>query len=260
MKKDNVYLANFTPTDKSRVGFTNDFQKCCYNLTLLSSKLLYCLISQNKRIDSDPFGVINISVDKFASICEIAKRSAYRSLVLAAEGLLSSFLDVPAPLLPKHLSRSRVAWVSLVNEYKGQGGISLKLNPDLQPFFLGLKNQFTLVPLTDLCKFSSTYSQRLYMFLCQYQHIGKSVLSITELRYRLNLGVKYKDYKDFRRRVLNVAVEEINKITDLRPVTYEPKKDGGRSYTSLCFMFTPRSPMRTIENADTGEITVEMVK
>lgn len=240
MAKSNVYhIASFKA--ESKVGFTNDFHESCYELKLLSTKLLFCIASQVNRKSNVSFATINISVEKFAEICGIKKLSAYRSLQLAVEGLSHSYLDVPKRYLDSGVKRQRIMWLSKITEYKGLGEISIKLNKDLMPFFLELKNQYTLFPLLDLCKFNSTYSQRIYMFLCQYQFVGKFELTIVELRNRLGLMYKYKKFKDLRCRVLDIAVEDINKITNFKPVTYELKKEGGRSFSKICFQFEART-------------------
>lgn len=54
-----------------------------------------------------------------------------------------------------------------------------------------------------------------------------------DLRTYLSIADKYKDYRDFKKRVIEPAVEEVNQYTDLN-IKWEPYKQG-RSYVAITF-------------------------
>lgn len=74
---------------------------------------------------------------------------------------------------------------------------------------------------------NSVYSVRLYELVVQWKTAKKTPLFELEiLRGQLGLGVNdYKQMNDFKKRVLELAVNEINEKTDLK-VSYEQEKKG----------------------------------
>ena len=64
-----------------------------------------------------------------------------------------------------------------------------------------------------------------YELICQYRTIGKREVSIQDLRFILNIGDKYPLFYDFKKRVIEPAIKEINEKTPMQ-ISYEQKKRG----------------------------------
>jgi plasmid replication initiation protein len=54
------------------------------------------------------------------------------------------------------------------------------------------------------------YAIRIYELLVQYRQIGKREISVDSLRTMLELGKKYPLFADFKKRVIDTAVDQIN--------------------------------------------------
>ncbi len=103
----------------------------------------------------------------------------------------------------------------------------------------------------------SKYSIVLYELLRDYLHSPTfPQLTVTELKELLGIGKgKYKEFFDFKKRVLDKAIKEINKKTDII-CTYELIKTSGNRYSHIKFKvekninFKFSKPISTIENKD----------
>lgn len=101
------------------------------------------------------------------------------------------------------------------------------IEEDLVPYLFGLKQQFTQYQLLDILAMKSVYSIRIYELLKSYAGLKKKVFELDDLKKKLmveNIS-SYNRFPDFRRKVLDVAINEINNLTALN-VSYEPISKG----------------------------------
>ena len=91
----------------------------------------------------------------------------------------------------------------------------------------GLEQFFTSYLLEQTTQFDSVYSVRLYELLTQWRTAKKTpCFEIGFFRDQMGLGInEYKAMCDFKKRVLDLATDEINKKSDLK-VKYENVKKG----------------------------------
>ena len=108
-------------------------------------------------------------------------------------------------------------------EYK-DGRFTLTLNQDLNEHFLELRERFTSYRLANIIGLSSPYHLRLYEILLM-RAVDGSEIRIEPGRLRDMLGAqgKYAAFFEFRRRVLEPAVQAVSEHTDLI-VDYETVK------------------------------------
>ena len=102
--------------------------------------------------------------------------------------------------------------------------------------------------LKQISPLTSIYAIRLYELLIRWRSTGKLYISIDELRSKLGLiEDEYKKMGDFKKRVLTVALNQINKFTDIT-VSYIQKKEG-RNISELHFMFEEKEQNKTSTSA-----------
>ena len=132
------------------------------------------------------------------------------------------------------------------NSYNDE--VMIRFNPDIMPYLIDLKQNFTQYALSDVMESGSKYSIVLYKWLCmsynQYEHYnGKGgrrqqqleeyknpSIRVQELREMTDTTQKYKNFNDFEKRVLAEPIEEINIHTHFT-VSYEKIKKGTRNDT-----------------------------
>src|SRR5690625_5066041 len=135
--------------------------------------------------------------------------------------------------------------ISKAEHIKGTGKVYVDVHPDIRDMLLELKKYFTRVPVVELIACRSTYGQRLYELLYQYADTGIRLMTVEELREKLNLQNKYENFAHFRRRVLQQAKEDVEKHTNMRFTWQELKAKKGRKIDGLIFDIKVSDPEQT---------------
>ena len=135
--------------------------------------------------------------------------------------------------------------------------VFIRFNPDIMPYLIELKNNFTQYALSDVMELNSKYSIILYKWLSmnynQYEHYSTQggrrqeqleeyanpSIYVKELRVLTDTVEEYKRINDFTTWILERPVEEINKHTHFI-VTYEKIKKG-RSIDSIQFHISKKA-------------------
>ncbi|BDD02270.1 replication initiation protein [Persicobacter psychrovividus] len=108
--------------------------------------------------------------------------------------------------------------ITVARGNKREDFIRVKFASEMRPFLLQLKEgNYTQYMLKNVYKFQSAYSVRVYELMKQYfPNIKTRPFTYVRLRELLNMGSKYANhYPSFKRRVLGVAIREINEHSDL---------------------------------------------
>jgi plasmid replication initiation protein len=120
-----------------------------------------------------------------------------------------------------------------------KSSITVRFDPDLKPHYLQLKKHFAKYDLAQFLLLPSTYSQRLYEILKSWDDQSEVNIDIVDLHTMLDVPESLKkNFKDFRRRVLEKAHKDITKHTVLK-YEWEPIKRG-RKVVFIKFVFTSR--------------------
>ena len=129
--------------------------------------------------------------------------------------------------------------------------VTIRFSPEIMPYLINLKKNFTQHALSDLAELNSKYSIILYRWLSmqynQYEYYSAKggrreeqveayrnpSISIRELRTMTDTVKLYKAFRDLDKRILREPLEEINEHTSFN-VTYDKIKKG-RSIDSIVF-------------------------
>ncbi|MFI8410832.1 replication initiation protein [Streptomyces diastaticus] len=129
-------------------------------------------------------------------------------------------------------------WLFGSVEYKkGTGSFEIELSQKAMPYLENLKNNFTSIQLKSILFCSSKYAKRFYMLGCRWRGAGKvPQMTIEELKIMLGLKdpkgkekEQYALFADFKRYVLDVAVQQVNEHTDIM-LDYKLTKRGRAYY------------------------------
>ncbi|MCT0506732.1 RepB family plasmid replication initiator protein, partial [Lactococcus cremoris] len=129
--------------------------------------------------------------------------------------------------------------------------VMIQFNQFIMPYLIDLKAEFTQYKISELKELNSKYSIILYRWLSmnynQYEHYSvkggrraeqvenyrNPSISVKELREITDTVNEYPRFDNFERRVLKIALKEINDHTSFN-VSYEKVKKG-RSIDSIVF-------------------------
>ena len=213
--------------NKTVVKANDLIQKSRFNLSLQQQKMLLFLISQVTPYDEE-FSVYEFSIQEFCRVCgiDVASGKNYQDVKQCIKDIAdkSVWITVDGDGDEETLLR----WIEKPYINNKSGVIKIRLDEDMKPYLLQLKENFTRYELVYTLYFKSKYSIRLYE-LAKSIHFKeleeyRRAFTIDELK-RLLGGETYSEYRDFKRRVLDVAVNEINNYSDKR-LSYETIKKG----------------------------------
>ena len=190
----------------------NNLVQAKYSMTLQQKRIMIWLVSQIKPDDVD-FKEHVLSVKDLIEICQLSDESAYKELRDITFSLIEKGIRILDITNPKENVEIQVSWLSSAKYYLGK--VKLTFSPELKPYLLQLKNQFTAVNTLDLMQFKSVHAIRIYELLKQYQDIGERTLSIDEIKECCGVQDKLKQYGEFEKRLILIAQREINEKSDI---------------------------------------------
>jgi plasmid replication initiation protein len=139
----------------------------------------------------------------------------------------------------KHSSVMIANWVQTIRYIEGEGKINLRFNYDMIPYLNQLTTEFTEFFMHSIehnsFKMNSTYGYRLYELLMQWKSTGRREIEVDWLREVFDLTDSYRLMADFKKRVVDPAITDINTHTPYW-AKYIQKKTG-RKITHLVFTF-----------------------
>lgn len=232
---------------------SNAFVGASYALGVVEQRLILLAILKARETDSVSENIgktIIIHASDYMAHFDVDRATAYKCLENAVNGLYESeyqYIEIH-PNGKRETHRER--FVSGVSYSDGLGLVKLKFTPETVPLVVGLSNNFTKYEIEQVSKLSSQYALRLYELLAQWRSKGKVTLALAELRFKFGLlDDEYPRMDNFKRWVLDYAVNEISKNTDLT-VSYEQHKQG-RVITG--FTFTIKQKTKTKKTKKTEE-------
>lgn len=127
-------------------------------------------------------------------------------------------------------------WISKAYIDDKNGVVKIRLDEDMKPYLLQLKENFTVYEIIYTLHFKSKYTIRLYELIKSIHYHELESYSRTypleELK-RLLGAESYNLYKNFKARILKPAVKEINDYSDKILDFTENKK--GKGVASITF-------------------------
>ena len=220
--------------DKNQVVKSNQVIEASYQLSAVEQRIVLAAISRipkNQPITDDELYPVSVNELQLLGVHE---KTAYRDLKEGINRLYERSINLSVD--DKSI---KMRWVQEVQFLDSQSVIGIRFSKPILPFISNLSREFTKYALSDIAGINSGYGIRIYELLVQYRQIGKREISVDNLRTMLELGKKYPLFADFKKRVIDTAVDQINEYSPLR-VTYEQKKTG-RKVTHITFSFKEKT-------------------
>ncbi|EMG95301.1 initiator RepB protein [Helicobacter pylori GAM118Bi] len=146
---------------------------------------------------------------------------------------------------------------------KGQATIKYQLNDCLKPYLLGLRKNFTQIPLQHILPIKSGYAIRIYQMLLSElkQNRNEVVMNLIYLQDVLCVPKSLYAWIDFKRNVLEPSLKEINATTDII-ADYRPLKERQKIVKlefQLCYKNLQRRKDQA-KNKETQRIQTEIIE
>ena len=245
---------------------SNQVVEAGYELTTNEQRLVLLGISKiPKEQDINPYFGYEITAQEFATAYNIHPKTAYRELREASNKLYERSI-----IIRNEQQTMKLRWASSIiadNPYPTDvfpdehwKRVVIFFNPQILPYLSNLKANFTQYLQSDISDVSGAYTIRFYELICQYRTIGKREVSIQDLRFILNIGDKYPLFYDFKKRVIEPAIKEINEKTPMQ-ISYEQKKKG-KTVVGIAFKFKekPKQAQIATETPKTAPNDLDTIK
>ncbi|MFZ3076764.1 MAG: replication initiation protein RepM [Psychrobacter glacincola] len=166
---------------------------------------------------------LSISAKRYAEAFDVQIDTAYKILAQAGKGLRARYFT----FLDDTGSKIETNWVQQVRYVKSEGRIEVIFTIAVVNEITRLSSHFTQYDLEFIATLNSIYSVRLYELVVKWLSAKQTdVFDYEILRGQLGIGVdEYQRMTDFKKRVLDLAVNEINEKTNIK-VKYENVKQG----------------------------------
>lgn len=225
---------------KNLIVKDNALINASYNLELIEQRLILLAIAQSRRTGVSVDKKMKISVADYIDIYSIEGRSVYENIKKACKTLFErQFTYHEKEVVGVRVATSR--WVSEIAYNDETSTVDLIFAPSVAPLITLLERQFTSYDLEQVAGLNSKYAVRLYEIVVAWRSQGNTPqMAVQELRERLGvLDDEYQLMADFKKRVLDKSVTEINKATDIT-LSYEQHKHG-RKIVGFTFTFTTKA-------------------
>jgi plasmid replication initiation protein len=138
-------------------------------------------------------------------------------------------------------------WVQRVSYVENEALVRIRFSDDVVPLITNLEKHFTSYELEQVSSLTSAYAIRLYELLIAWRSTGKvSMLELRNCVQGLVYWIQNTTDGNFKRRVLEPAIQQINEHTDIK-AEYEQHKRG-RSIIGFSFSFKQKSKPKTMKD------------
>lgn len=239
---------------------TNRLNMAIQNLSLIEIRIIQLAIidarETEKGLSTDKPLVITAS--RYAEAFDVSRQTARQAILDAEQTLFErrfTFID------DSDGNPVKSRWLQRVKYLNDEAAIEVCFTYDVVNEITridGIERYFTQYLLQQTSQLKSAYSVRLYELLVQWKEAKRTpVLELNIFREQLGLGVnEYKIMGNFKLRVLDMAVNEINEKTDLK-VSYEQTKKG-RKIVGFQFKVSvkpkPNNSIEAARSQDNGDM------
>ena len=223
-------------------------QKSRFSLSILENKAVLYLISKIKP-DDKPNQIYVFNCKEFQALLNWNKDASYQNIKIMLQNLGDMSLWIREEINGREKD-ILVRWFNIVHLDPGNGNIDISFHEDMFPYLLDLQRHmeesgyyYTTYKLQNVALMKHRYSIKIYELLKSYQYNNQKWTFENGTGSEYDLQIKIADTKMdrktrqaisqipdgwsnwaiFRRNVLEPAITEINKYTDIK-VAYQGKK------------------------------------
>ena len=215
---------------KNEVVKTHRLNTALQKLSLAEIRLMQLAIIDARETGTgiDTVTPLPIHASRYAEAFGVTRQTAYEVLIEAETSLFKryfTFLD------ERDGKPVKSHWVSQAKYLDDEAIIEIMLTPAVVQEITRIdaieaKTLFTRFALEQVAPMKSVYSVRLYELLNQWKQAKQVSFDLNTFRGQLGVeDTEYKAMSDFKKRVLDLAVNEINEKSDLK-ISYEQVKKG----------------------------------
>lgn len=209
---------------------TNRLIQARYTLGIVEQRILLLAMAEARETgDGIKDGsLLHIRAADYAAEFGVSKQAALSALSSAVKTLFNRRFTIRVfdEKLKEEIEVTE-RWITSMSYIQNRAQIALRFNSVVSENFIRIDGNYTEYKLETVKDLNSIYSVRLYELLAESKNKSKRVeLSLKDFRELMGLEPdQYTASNDLKKRVLDLAVNQINKHTDFT-CEYEQQKDG----------------------------------
>lgn len=244
--------------EKFIVSKSNKLINGRYNLGVNEQKVIITMTSLIDINDKN-FNKVTFTMKELSKILSVSVDNLYRDVRKIMTNLRKKDIFIDER---DENGVGRIIETSFVTTaiYDNKHGIlTLEFSEVLRPYLLELKGLFTSYRLDNALNLSSKYSIRIYEKLKCNEFRKNFIWSIDELKNDLMLEQKsYNLYSNIKQKIILIAVNDINKHTDIR-VEFEEVKSG-KKVIAIKFIIKSNKENKKLLADNLSDISVDNVE
>jgi len=231
-----------------------------YSLSLVEQRLILLAIvitrrhHHNMEWDFLLGKPIEISASDYIEAFDVSRQTAYEALQTASKTLFQRQFSYQERGEVKGIWYKTSRWVSDIAYMNETATVSFTFAPAVLPLITQLEKHLTSYELQQVASLNSSYAVRLYEILIAWRTTGKTPqISLEDLRNKLGvINGEYERMSNFKSRVLDYSIEQINEHTDIK-ASYEQHKQG-RKVIGFTFKFQVKDKKKKVAEASNGNM------
>lgn len=234
----------------------NALIQASYTLDLAEQRLILLAIieARNKSQGITQDTLLEIHASSYAKQFNINSKTAYTVVKEASKGLFDRYVTYHDKNPKNGKDRSfHCRWIDKTGIEPDSGIVYIRFTSEVIPLITRLESHFTSYEIDKVANLTSSYAIRLYEILISWREVGKTPkYEIDDLRSKLGVEPKqYQRMNNFKARVLELAIDQINQHTDITANYNQHKR--GKVITAISFTFKPKKTDKPATN-DNGYI------
>jgi len=227
--------------------------KATHDMSVVEQKLVLMCIAQLRRDNPNNSRHFTIRHDEFCREAGYkASTKVFSTLKAAAMRLQTRLLIINEKIIDDDGKEWDGGAISVLSKHvyaAGSGEIKLSFSDEFMPYLQQLSSDYTRYLLKDCMGMTSAYSMRIYELVrmkynqdkrySENHNIVEYTISVEDLRIMFGLLKKYKVHANFKARVLDTAVREINEYSPLNVEYGQIKR--GRKIDKIVFKITAKA-------------------
>ncbi len=210
-----------------------------YNLDLVEQRLILLAIVEARESGrgintNDP---LEVHAESYINQFNVARQTAYQALKDACKDLFARQFSYQEINKRGNVENVLSRWVSEIRYVDDEATVKLIFAPAIVPLITRLEEQFTKYELQQISNLSSAYAVRLYELLIAWRSTGQTpIIELADFRKKIGvLDDEYTRMGNFKDRVLNLAIAQVNEHTDINVKCEQHKR--GRNISGFSFSF-----------------------
>ena len=236
----------------------NTLINASYSLELTEQRIILLAILKARENKTPHNQELIVTAQSYITAFNVHRNTAYKTLKTACDNLFTRQFTYQRYNSNGNIEQVRSRWVQSVIYAENESYIKIKFTDEILPLVTMLEKHFTSYELQQVASLKSIHAIRLYELLIQYRTVGKLEISLSDLRLKLGIADgKYPTMNNFKARVLDVGIQQINEHSDIS-VNYEQVKTG-RQIAGFKFSFKQKAKATTAHQNERDGTTIDFL-